>query len=170
MPLDKQNGSIDVIINASDREYLATYIPQSKDYERQVGFESIIPAVYRSFKENYKIVFEFKDTAYSLYKYDGNEINYIDLSINNMADNVKEEFIKRVIFGTSNANIDKKYDSYFTRYTFNDENKCLYNKLKDSKKSYHEKLGIYYEGEENGATLAPNANKTEKRIITYQEI
>ena len=47
---------IDAILTYSDREYLTSYIPESGDTSRTVGFESIIPAIYRSFKDNYTIV------------------------------------------------------------------------------------------------------------------
>ena len=51
----------DIILNYKDRE--TTYI-DGKDYytttgtEREVSIETIVPAVYRAFLENYKVVFD----------------------------------------------------------------------------------------------------------------
>ena len=75
------------ILDYSDREYDYTYVEESGSEQRTVGAESIIPVIYRSFKENYKIYF-YKDdartqpmTLYSKTKNDGTtqEINFIDL-------------------------------------------------------------------------------------------
>lgn len=154
--------SIDTLLVATDREYITEYLPESGDTQRIVGVESIIPAIYRSFKDNYKIVFPFP-----LYKYKGDDVYYIDLSVNGFTDRVKEEFIKRVLYGGD------KYDANYTTnhfrdYVFYNNSSSLYNRIKG--KTFKEKLGIKYMGEENGATLAPDVNKVEKRIITYEEV
>lgn len=157
-------GSIDTILTITDREYLTSYIPPSGNTERIVSYESIVPAIYRAFKENYKIVF-----PYRLYIKDGKDYNIIDLSITGLQDSVKEEFIKRIIYGNNSflSEADRKYTKqHFSNYTF--EDKGLYDKIKS--KTFKESIGIYYEEEVNGASDVPEASKTEKRVITYEEV
>jgi len=52
------------ILEYKDREYDYTYVEENKDSngnvvtERIVGLESIVPTIYKAYKENYKIVFD----------------------------------------------------------------------------------------------------------------
>jgi len=46
---------IDNIVLYSDREFLTTYVEQNKGTKRIVGAESIVPTIYRAYKENIKI-------------------------------------------------------------------------------------------------------------------
>ena len=80
--------TIDAVLSYSDRESLTIednprfyYLSRKSDPNRYVGKETIIPALYRAYKENYKIVFEFMDGDYYLFKNsDGEEIKEIDLA------------------------------------------------------------------------------------------
>lgn len=156
-------GSIDTILTLSDREYLTSYIPPSGKTRKIVSYESIIPAIYRSFKENYKVVFPETDD-YKLYKKSDEEWIYvIDLTINGMQDSLKEEFIKRILNGQNYANLNP--NNNFKNITFGDG---LYKAIQG--KQFYEKIGLYYEGEENGATNVPEASKKIKRVITYEEV
>ena len=49
----------DTILNYKDREAKYVYYEtESGKYERNVNLETIIPSIFRSYLENYKIVFE----------------------------------------------------------------------------------------------------------------
>ena len=53
--------SIDIILQIEDAEYYYDdyylYVDENKTKERVVGYETIIPTIYRAYKENYKICF-----------------------------------------------------------------------------------------------------------------
>lgn len=169
------------IIQYKDREYDYTYVEQ-EGTQRKVGIESIIPSIYKAYKENYKIVFETNDinntTGKGIYqKSDGQggtiEINYIDLEKETIgSDKDKEEFILAVLYGSKGSNsivnwnwsnIQQKYSNY--GITLKDEG--IYDKIKA--KTFTEYLGIYYQDETNGKTDTPQSNKVEKRVITYKD-
>ena len=46
-----------LIIGYNDREYDYTYVEDNGNTERIVGLESIVPSIYKAYRENYKIVF-----------------------------------------------------------------------------------------------------------------
>ena len=81
--------SIDILLSYSDRESLTIeddpqfyYKASEQDTERYVGKETIIPAIYRAYKENYKIIFQFPDDYYLFKRRMTNRqepINRIDL-------------------------------------------------------------------------------------------
>ena len=67
--------AIDAVLKFSDRESLAIeddsrfyYLSSTSNTKRYVGKETIIPAIYRAYKENYKIIFDFPDDSYYLFK------------------------------------------------------------------------------------------------------
>lgn len=157
-----------IIVDNQDREYLSSYVEDNGTTERIVGIESIIPSIYRSYNENFKIVFEAESIIGSegIYqkKVDGDmvPINYIDLQRENLRDDAdKINFIKAILYGADNetkTKLQKEKGIYLN-------NKSLYDKIKDKK--FKEYLGIYYLEETDGATDAPDINKTKKRVITY---
>ena len=55
----------DMLIAYADRETVTQYTQDTGDTTRIVGIETIVPTIYRAFKENYKILF---------YDSDGNQI------------------------------------------------------------------------------------------------
>ena len=115
---------------------------------REVGVETIIPAIYRAYKENYAIYFyNYNETPLILYNTEkGGEtigINYIDL----------EQEV--------HASADKAIENI---------NNLLYNEgLYDNLKQYTftEKLGEYYMDDVTGEVATAEVNKTKKRVITY---
>lgn len=170
------------IIQYKDREYDYSYVDQAGSTQRKVGIESIIPSIYKAYKENYKIIFETNEintnTGNGIYqKSDGQggtvEINYIDLEKETIgSDKDKEEFILAVLYGSKGSNsivnwnwsnIQQKYSNY--GITLKDEG--IYDKIKA--KTFTENLGIYYQDETNGKTDTPQSNKVEKRVITYKD-
>lgn len=48
------------ILDNQDREYDYTYVEDNGTTQRIVGAETIVPSIYKAYKENYKIVFQFK--------------------------------------------------------------------------------------------------------------
>ena len=48
--------TMDTILEYNDKEYSYTYVEDNGSTERIVGYESIIPTIYRAYKENYKII------------------------------------------------------------------------------------------------------------------
>lgn len=161
--------TMDAILEYNDKEYSYTYVEENGSTQRIVGYESIIPTIYRAYKENYKIVFPNEYVLY--YKIDSlgkkTPVNYIDLekeSIGN--DSMKEEFIEGILFGKNYVT-----SSAFSNIKFMDqESDALYAKLKNQGK-FKEYLGVYYQ-EEAGKTeeiSTPDANKTKKRVIKYEE-
>lgn len=157
---------IDAVLTYTDREYLTSYIPPSGDTQRVVESESIIPAIYRSFKDNYRIVF----LDYVLYTLDGVEINYIDLSINGYTDYEQELFLNAIMYGFSTNDHFKNIKFEFKNKNGQAVSGGLRNLINNH--TYKESIGVYYlEDVGTGSSSSvPDANKKEKRIITYVEV
>ncbi len=164
--------TMDTILSYNDKEYNYTYVEEEEEgtTERIVRCETIIPAIYRAYKENYKIIFP---SDYVLYRKRGPDggtinINYIDLEKDSPGgnDTEKEKFIEAILFG-KNKNTPQNITANFN---FPDKPEdALYEKLKGKK--LIEKVGVYYQ-EEAGDTeesSTPDANKNRKRVITYEE-
>lgn len=49
-----------IILDNRDREYDYTYVEDNGTTQRIVGAETMVPSIYKAYKENYKIVFRFK--------------------------------------------------------------------------------------------------------------
>ena len=178
----------DSILEYSDREYTYTYVDESDTTERIVGAESIIPVIYRSFKENYKIYF-YEDNArtqpmvlYTKTMADGTvqNINFIDLRRSDIVvfgnDREREDFVMALLYGDKiNAS---EYGKSFVQIkeSFAKNSKItlnsvgLYDKIKNN--SYIEYIGEYYQEDEivdgiDTDSQAPDSNKTVKRVYTY---
>ena len=171
--------TIDAIITIKDKETNYTYVePEEK---KIVGIETVIPTMYKAYKENFRVVFyksytdEANNEPYPLYKsfdrYEvpsptsGTEINYIDLELE------KEDFSgSQAAIEHLNLILNKRPNSMLTTdknyYKFIYPN-GLYNELKDKK--FEEILGEYYleDSQAGHETDAIEANKTKKRVITY---
>ena len=160
------------LLNYQDKEYDQTWVNQAETTERVVGAESIIPTIYKAYRENYKIVFTPKalggDDAY-LYKKNGNSVRRLDLENTDGYDVIfpndaaKETFIKVLLNGQGTEDI-----SVFTNQGIEFDTITLYEKIKE--KSFKESLGIYYQEDLYAGTDTSNANKTLKRVITYSAI
>lgn len=164
-----------VILDYRDREYDYTYIT-SGTTQRQVGLETIIPSIYKAYKENYKIIFDMqnindKNGLYSKKNENGNydKINYIDLEKEVLgSDKQKEEFIKAIIYGKDS--IPDEYKKEFSDLGINLKDDGIYARIKGKNKKVTEKLGVYYQEDmQTGGSNTPDANKTKKRVITYTD-
>lgn len=159
--------TMDTILEYNDRDYIYSHVEDNGSTQRIVSYESIVPTIYRAYKENYKIIFPNDYVLYKKIDSLGHEenINYIDLEKESLGDDsMKEEFIKYILFGTD-SNDDT---TRFSNIKFNNKSNALYDQLKGKK--YREFLGVYYQEETNGTSSTPNANKTRKRVITYEEV
>jgi len=174
--------AIDAILKYSDREYLTIqndsrfYYLKSNDTQRYVGKETIIPAIYRAYKENYKIIFEFNNTNQYLYQKVVNgsveSINTIDLleeTFGNESD--VQEFLNGIIYKKFNGT-EEQFRNKFSVYGF--PTKCLFDYI-DSHNKIKEKLGTYYIedlkqsiSDTSTESDIDDVNKNEKRVITYK--
>jgi len=181
---------VDALVLYGDREFLTTYVEQNKGTKRIVGTESIVPTIYRAYKENIKINFEFLNNNFNepLYTKDvvgenGKEtkkITYIDLSEEIHGDeNLKDFFIKKILFGDNTTGNGKFYSrpeemQYLSQISNINFNRIgLYERLTTgdlSHDTYKESLGVYFLGEENGTSDKSTINKTEKKVITYDKV
>ena len=166
-----------VLLDYNDREYDYTYVEEAGSTRRIVGVETIIPSMYRAYKENYKIVFEgnpFGDEG--IYGKENDEglddaINYIDLEKEVLgSDAHKEEFLKAIIYGQNGqfANWLETKKKYKTNYQIKLKDIGIYDTIKANR--FQEELGVYYQEEVNDTSDTPDANKTKKRVITYTKI
>lgn len=182
LSFSKARETIDILLNYSDREYLTTkdgkednsYYYFAKDTTRYVGKETIIPAIYRAYKENYKIVFKFPDQYYLFKQHilnDGKEelteINTIDLKEQKISSDL-ERFLNGIIYGEYGGyGEDTVYQKDFLIYP---NSRPLNTYLTEKEKSYkiREDLGTYYtEDAEGSESTIDDVEKHEKRVITY---
>lgn len=165
--------TIDIVLSYSDRESLTIendsrfyYLSSDNDTNRYVGKETIIPAIYRAYKENYKIVFEFSDDYYLFKNSDGQQISTIDLEKQSIgSDLLSRQFLNGLIYGEFDGN----ENDYKNKFKIDLNEVTLYKYLTDKEGSYKikESLGTYYMEDLNETSLISEVNKTEKRVITY---
>lgn len=157
------------VLDMKDREYDYTYI-QGDSTERIVGCETIVPSIYKAYKEHYKIVFKFKDKSFYLYKKGNEEINYIDLEQEVLGGN-QEDFINALLYGEKCQKFlticDEFKDKNGQNITFTHTG--LYYYITSNKATFREELGVYIYEETKG-NLENLQEKNKKRVITYTEI
>ncbi len=169
------------ILDNRDREYDYEYIQGnelgSNTESRKVRGETIVPSIYKAYRENYKIVFlDNSGNGIELYKkYVATNssvkksICYIDLENEVLgSDKQKEEFLKILLYGQKPGQDIKIFtDQGLTELPTTTNGKALYNRMKTH--TYEEKLGIYYQEELQESSSTPDANKMPKRVLTYIE-
>ena len=160
-----------IILDARDREYDYSWVENNHNStERIVLAETIIPSIYKAYKENYKIVFKDRSgKGMELYQKDGKSVYSIDLEKDVIGnDEQKEKFIQAWLWADNSEEYIKelKISGIFLE---NRENfyRQIINTYKNGFKEY---LGVYYQEELEGETNTPNTNKTKKRVITYQAL
>ena len=177
----------DMLVSYNDREYSYTYVEENTDgagnvlTERLVGLDSIIPSIYKAYRENYKIVFRDSETSETaenllegngLYKKRNNEtgiyepVYKIDLENESLAgDEQKLDFLSVILYGNKADNFGD-ISSRLGNLGISLNSTGLYDKINNRK--FKEDIGIYYQEEAGGVGEdVPEANKTEKRVITY---
>ena len=187
--------TIDAVLKFSDRESLTIqgdsrfyYLSDSNNTTRYVGKETIIPAIYRAYKENYKIVFKFNDD-YFLFKKDvtttvtnpdgtttttterNKEINTIDLVNQNIGTELESrQFLNAIIYGDYEYEEGKTKDDFETRFQVKlntTTNLFEYLSTHESSK-IEESLGTYILSDVGGTSSLSDEDKEEKRVITYE--
>lgn len=173
------------IINYRDREYDTTYVDENSYTDasgnlitqRVVSAETIIPTIYRAYKENYKIIFDFNgeytDGLFKKVNPDGSlePIYYIDEKDQTLGgDKQQSEFITEILYAHNLTDTDKyKYKGIILN------SDGIYDIIKE--KQFKESIGIYYpdeqipDGEDPDQEISvPLTNRTTKRVITYELI
>ena len=178
--------AIDSVLRYSDREAFTMqdeevrkrfyYLSNENDTNRYVGLETIIPSIYRSYKENYKIVFEFPDDYY-LYQDRETGLDIKEIDAVNMPD--PKEFIDGILYHEYETN-ESDFRRKFGIVKMGTES--LYNYIVSHQTQYNikESLGVYVQDEIRNPNQVDNTddefnisnavtdrNKYRKRIITY---
>ena len=93
---------------------------------------------------------------------------------------LKEYYLRKILFASEsivkqlyhNEDRDSDYTNCQSKISGNlaFNSRGLYDRLTSSRKQYVEKLGVFYRGEENGTTDKSTINKTEKKVITYEDV
>ena len=178
--------SMDIVLSYSDRESLSIegnprfyYLSKDNDTSRYVGKETIIPAIYRAYKENYKIVFKFPDDYY-LFKQEvknakglnkEKKISTLDLANKSLSsDLASRQFLNGIIYGDFEYENEKSKNDYINKFKITPNDISLYQYLTEKESTYKikEYLGTYYIEDVNGTSEVNAVNKTEKRVITYE--
>lgn len=195
--------SVDAIVNYSDREYFTIennsrfyYLADSSGLgtNRYVGIETVIPTIYRVYKENFKIVFEVNDidSDFYLFKkdilnpdtglYDEMNVKKIDLKEQSIgSDEDCRKFLNGILYRNFEDIGDYNNDGYSNKEDFEikfkvklDDSQGFYNYIKTGldveKYRIKEELGIYYDNDVGGTPdpqSVQDVNKVEKRVITY---
>lgn len=178
--------SMDIVLSYSDRESLSIegnprfyYLSKDNDTSRYVGKETIIPAIYRAYKENYKIVFKFPDDYYLFNQEVKNakglnkekKISTLDLANQSLSsDLASRQFLNGIIYGDFEYENEKSKNDYINKFKITPNDISLYQYLTEKESTYKikEYLGTYYIEDVNGTSEVNAVNKTEKRVITYE--
>lgn len=181
--------TMDIILSYSDRESLSIegderyyYLANANERDttnRYVGKETILPAIYRAYKENFKIVFEFPDDYYLFEQEVKNEtsnimetkrITTIDLQKQSLANDLaSRQFLDGILYGKYDYELGKGILDYKAKFKITPNSISLYDYLTDKQNLYNikETLGTYYVDDVGGTTEVNEVEKTEKRVITY---
>lgn len=188
--------TIDAVLKFSDRESMTIenddrfyYLSDSAKKERYVGKETIIPATYRAYKERYKIVFQFNDSSYYLFKKDvtttvtnpdgtktvttekDKEINTIDLASQSIGSDLESrQFLNGIIYGNYEYESGKTKSDFENKFSVKLNSTCLFDYLTsvESSKKIKESLGTYVLEDVGGTSSLSTEDKNEKRVITYE--
>ena len=184
------------LIEANDREYdyIDAYVEESGTTERIINLESIVPSIYKAYKENYKIV--FKDNAndadgeartllgtdgiYSRKDEAGRDVGVYSIDLQNEtlgSEEQKEQFIMAILYGNRYSDFDTVRDNFIVNLGIYLNETGIYDKIRSRGTGLKESLGIYYQeetpqegvdsSEDDDLSSVPDSNKTIKRVITY---
>lgn len=173
--------TIDSIISYRDKTQDYVYVEESNEKNRIVGIETVVPAMYKAYSENYRIEFYKKnaqgqEVKLILYKnktqYEGDftEINYLDLEDEKFANEATAIVHLQALLTQENLDNFTKKNATGTNTIYEEkfgESKKLYNYFKN--KNFEERLGEYYQEDKSAGqeTEGLEINKTKKRVITY---
>lgn len=191
-----------ILLNYTDREYEQKYVEESGT-TRTVGKETILPTLYRAYKENYKVIFyDASGNPKTLYKtVDGTgninnakEVKVLDLQEQVLGTDLdKENFMMALLYGSkatmkdSSGQPTMSYNNYIDSLEKNGSrikflsNEGIYDTIIGNNK-FEEKFGVYYQDDikndsdnssnndsNNDTPTTPDANKQQKRVISYYQ-
>ena len=159
------------ILQNQDRENGYTYVKYQDDNgeletNRIVGKETIVPAMFRAYAENYSIRFLDTDgSPLNFYQYNNEPTNIIDLKNDGIANRSQANvFVQALVTGTlGKLKEANRATGQFS--PFEDLPGINFSGI-ISTDSFKETLGIYYL-EDLHYNKTDDVNKTPKRIITY---
>lgn len=106
----------DIIIDYRDRETTYSSYEPNTSGVRTVSFETVVPSIFRSYLENYKIIFDgLNSPIYKIKRADGQIIEKYTLDLETSSTNIytnvvlannskKAEFIKGILYGDFKTN------------------------------------------------------------------
>lgn len=129
---------------------------------REVGIETIIPSIYRAYKENYAIYF-YNSANEPLELYTTTQLRYDETSKATITEEIIVNYIdlekeKHASVEAAIKNIKNLLDE-----------KGLYQTLQSGTGTFIEKLGEYYMDDVSGETGTAEVNKIKKRVIVYTQ-
>ena len=160
------------ILQNQDRENGYTYVKYQDDNgeletNRIVGKETIVPAMFRAYAENYSIRFLDTDgSPLNFYQYNNEPTNIIDLKNDGIANRSQANvFVQALVTGKLGELKDaNRVTGQFS--LFEDLSTKTFRDI-ISNRSFKETLGVYYLEDLNSEYKVEDVNKTSKRIITY---
>ena len=182
------------ILDYNDREYEYTYVEDNGTTKRIVGLESIVPSIYKAYKENYKIVFDddgntevvdasnlLGDDGIYRIKESGRDVAVYSIDLQNEvlgSDTQKEQFIMAILYGNRYADFGTVRQNFIDNLGIYLNETGIYDKIINNGTGLYESLGVYYQEEtpsqysdgssdDENVGSVPDANKTIKRVITY---
>ncbi len=195
--------AMDTLLSYKDREFFSIdnnsryyYLSNSNNTNRYVGKETIIPTLYRAYKENFKVVFKFPNDEYYLFKQkienkqtglmEEKEICTFDLQKQTIGSDLESrQFLDGILYRNYN-DFENGYEEYKKNFNITLDGQSLYQYITSNEDDYNikEDIGTYYiddlkettnsrtrlyELDEKSYSLSEvkEVNKTEKRVITY---
>lgn len=190
------------VLSYNDREYEYTYVEENLNPDgttttkRIVFLESIVPSIYKAYKENYKIVFDDdgntstisasnilgNDGIYRVKDDAGNDVAVYTIDLQNEVlgnETQKEQFIMSILYGDRYPEYNTVKDRFRQNLGIYLNNRGIYDKIKENGtlNGLEESLGIYYQEEtpsQSGEidtpeeeSSVPDNNRTIKRVVTY---
>ena len=185
-----------ILIDYTDRETVTQYAEDTNTKTRIVEAETIVPAIYRAYKENYRILFyESNGDPIELYKKRENgttvSVNYIDLEREVLGNTRQQDnFIMALLYGMkadlqtadgstiSWSDFTSELAMNNSRITLNSQG--IYDTILKGN-TFEERFGVYYQedllpenydpntdiSDQYDTEETPDANKTKKRVISY---
>ena len=156
------------ILDRQDREYEYTYVENNESTQRIVGLESIVPSIYKAYKENYKIVFDDdgntdivdatsllgdSQTDGGIYRRRdeaGNHICIYTIDLQNEVlgnDTQKEQFIMAILYGRKYEDFNTVRNNFETNLGLYLNETGIYDKIISNGTGLYESLGLYYQEE-----------------------
>ncbi len=182
------------LLDYNDREYEYTYVEDNGTTKRIVGLESIVPSIYKAYKENYKIVFDddgntevvdasnlLGDDGIYRIKESGHDVAVYSIDLQNEvlgSDTQKEQFIMAILYGNRYADFGTVRQNFIDNLGIYLNETGIYDKIINNGTGLYESLGVYYQEEtpsqssdgssdDENVGSVPDANKTIKRVVTY---